>query len=202
MGCDDFGCMRAAVSNPAGNAISGDLRSKPPSVPNVFHGSRGICDVFNISAGKPRFAERLIHVLVHVLKELMILRLVEQPWLYARVGNQCRLTTELSGRPRCRLTHAEPTNHRLATRVRPTIVHGPLHRFVRCHFLLRALSTRYTVFPQIVRDEDTVATYPTCTEVPLGTSARILTESWIRTTASSYAPSPQSSTTSTATMTP
>src|SRR5260221_7701712 len=42
-----------------------------------------------------------------------------------------RLTTELSGRPRCRLPHAEPANNLLAARVRPTIVHGPLQRVVR-----------------------------------------------------------------------
>src|SRR5438132_1088638 len=40
------------------------------------------------------------------------------------------LTTELSGRPRCRLPHAEPANNLLASRVRPTIVHGPLQRVV------------------------------------------------------------------------
>src|SRR5260221_11320336 len=41
-----------------------------------------------------------------------------------------RLTTELSGRARCRLPHAEPANNLLATRVRPTIVHSPLQRVV------------------------------------------------------------------------
>src|SRR5260221_7553048 len=46
----------------------------------------------------------------------------------------CCLTTELSGRPRRRLPHAEQANNLLATRVRPTIVHGPLQRVVRCPF--------------------------------------------------------------------
>src|SRR5258705_301296 len=43
------------------------------------------------------------------------------------------LTTELSGRPRCRLPHAEPANNLLATRVRATIAHGPLQRIVRTY---------------------------------------------------------------------
>ena len=42
-----------------------------------------------------------------------------------------RLTSALSGRPRCRSPHAEPDNSLLATRARPTIVHGPLRRGVR-----------------------------------------------------------------------
>src|SRR5260221_9700424 len=46
---------------------------------------------------------------------------------------RCALTTELSGRPRCRLPHAEPANNLLATRVRTTITHGPLQRVVRQH---------------------------------------------------------------------
>ena len=41
------------------------------------------------------------------------------------------LTPELSERPRYRLPHAEPANYLLATRVLPTIVHGPLQRVVR-----------------------------------------------------------------------
>src|SRR5258706_5607785 len=53
-----------------------------------------------------------------------------------------RLTTELSGRPRCRLPHAEPANNLLAARVRPTIVHGPLQRVVRLHGPHRRLLSR------------------------------------------------------------
>ena len=43
------------------------------------------------------------------------------------------LTTKLSGRPRRRLPHAEQANHRLATRVRPNMPHGPLEHIVSPH---------------------------------------------------------------------
>src|SRR6266850_1799516 len=55
------------------------------------------------------------------------------PLVWCAPRTTCCLTTELSGRPRCRLPHAEPANNLLATRVRPTIVHGPLQRVVRQH---------------------------------------------------------------------
>src|SRR5258708_24047424 len=45
----------------------------------------------------------------------------------------CGLTTELSGRPRCRLPDAEPANNLLATKARSTRTHGPLQRVVSLH---------------------------------------------------------------------
>jgi hypothetical protein len=68
-----------------------------------------------------------------------------QPVSFLQSG---RLTIELSGRARHRLPRAEPANHRLATRTRPTMIHGPHQRVVRRHDLFLGVRR---LFPSRIR---------------------------------------------------